>query len=431
MKNKHLDQDQRCIISDELRKRTSFKEIALQLQKDPTTISKEVRKHLQYEQKGSNYTAFNNCKHCFHKTCDKRDICSSCTQRHMKKCSYCGKCRNHCSDYVEYICPKLLKPPYCCNGCKERNFCRIEKRYYKGAKAQELYENTLQQSRSGVALNEKELENLDRIVSPLLKKGHSLHHILIQHKDELMISERALYNYIDYNLLHARNIDMPRKVRMSPRKKKRGILKIDKACRINRTYKDYQSFKLKYPDIAVREIDSVVGVRGGAVLLTIHFVEQKFQLAFLRKSNDSKSVTDIFNMLHQKLGDEDYKKLFPVVLGDNGSEFSNPKGIEFDQNGQQRTRVFYCDPGAAYQKGSCENNHEMIRRIIPKGKDFGQYTQEDIDLMMSHINSYGRESIGDTSPYDTMRLQYGENLLNLLNIQKISPDEIVLKPNLL
>ena len=35
--------------------------------------------------------------------------------------------------------------------------------------------------------------------------------------------------------------------------------------------------------------------------------------------------------------------------------------------------MFYCDANAPYQKGSCENNHELIRRIIPKGTDIGRY----------------------------------------------------------
>lgn len=43
--NKHLTLDERNFIEQELSKNTSFKEIAKYLSKDPTTISKEVRKH--------------------------------------------------------------------------------------------------------------------------------------------------------------------------------------------------------------------------------------------------------------------------------------------------------------------------------------------------------------------------------------------------
>ena len=91
-------------------------------------------------------------------------------------------------------------------------------------------------------------------------------------------------------------------------------------------------------------------------------------------------------------------RLFPVCLADNGSEFSDPKKIEFDANGNQRTHVFYCDASAPYQKGSCEVRHEMIRRIIPKHTDISLYSQEQILLMMCHINSYGRGTLGNKSP---------------------------------
>ena len=66
--------------------------------------------------------------------------------------------------------------------------------------------------------SEAELKQLDDVVSPLLKKGQSLHHIAVHHADELMKSERTLYTYTNNGLFTARNIDMPRTIRMRPRK---------------------------------------------------------------------------------------------------------------------------------------------------------------------------------------------------------------------
>ena len=173
------------------------------------------------------------------------------------------------------------------------------------------------------------------------------------------------------------------------------------------------------------------GTKGGAVLLTIHFVEQGLQLAFLRKRNDSQSVIDIFNRLHLELRTDVFMGLFPVLLADNGSEFSNPSAIEQDAQGNLRTKLFYCNASAPYQKGSCENNHELIRRILPKGTDLGQYTQEQIDLMMSHINSYSRKKLGNKSPYEVFEFQYGRKILEAFHLQKIPADEILLSPGLL
>ena len=136
-------------------------------------------------------------------------------------------------------------------------------------------------------------------------------------------------------------------------------------------------------------MDTVEGVKGGKVLLTIHFVNCSFILAFIREHNDAQSVIDIFNYLQEILGIDKFKELFILVLTDNGSEFSNPKEIEFDSNtGEKRTQIFYCHPSSLYEKGSCEVNHELLRRI---GTSFNDLTQEDINLIMSHINSYKRK----------------------------------------
>ena len=93
--------------------------------------------------------------------------------------------------------------------------------------------------------------------------------------------------------------------------------------------------------------------------------------------------------------------------------------------------MFYCNASAPYQKGSCENNHELIRRVIPKGTDLGQYSQEQIDLMMSHINSYSRKKLGNKSPYEIFEFQYGRKILDAFHLQKIPADEIILNPDLL
>ena len=103
-------------------------------------------------------------------------------------------------------------------------------------------------------------------------------------------------------------------------------------------------------------------------------------LAFLRDANTSQSVIDIFNAMDKILGPELFEKLFPVILTDNGSEFSNPRAIEYRETAPRgysyhRTNVFYCDAGSPYQKGAIEVNHELIRRILPKGTSFDHLTQ--------------------------------------------------------
>ena len=114
------------------------------------------------------------------------------------------------------------------------------------------------------------------------------------------------------------------------------------------------------------------------------------------------------------------------------SEFSNPTEIEFNmKTGEKRTQIFYCEPRRPEQKGSCEVNHEMIRRILPKGTSFDDLTQEDINKMMSHINSYKRKKLNNCSPLQLFSIMYGNNIANHFGITEVDSNDINLSENLL
>ena len=300
----------------------------------------------------------------------------------------CSECTLHCPDFIEDVCSVKNKPPYVCNGCSQLPKCTLLKRIYDPADAHERAHHAISEARTGILSNEDDIARINRIISPLVKNGQSLHQIYLDHVDELMCSEKTLYNYVDAQLFDIRNIDLPRKVKYRPRYKQPEF-KVDRGCRIGRNYADFQKYLGDHPETTIVQMDSVIGRVGGKCLLTIHFVETSFMLAFLRDANTSASVIQIINLLDKVLGPKMFSRLFPVILTDNGSEFSNPKEIERrDIVPCNRTNVFYCDPSEQYQKGFCEFNHELIRRILPKGKSFDDLTQEDISLMMDHINSY-------------------------------------------
>lgn len=428
-KHTHLTSNDRSIIQQKLTERESFKSIGRELGKDPTTISKEVKHHIQFKQTGCYGKAFNNCLN--RKDCTAQHLCGN--KRCTRQCRFCQAhtCSALCPAFQIEVCPKLSKAPYVCNGCRDRIRCTLEKRIYSAFRAQSEYEHTLSEARQGIQLTEQEALRLDEIISPLLKKGQSLHHICVRNADKIMQHERTLYHYVDAGLFTARNIDMPRVVRMGKRKKKKDHFKVDRKCRINRTYADFQQYLSENPSIPIVEMDSVEGTKGGKVLLTLHFVVPQLMLAFIRDANTSQSVIDIFNKLYHTLQPETFCRLFQVVLGDNGSEFSNPVAIETDSKGKQRTRVFYCDPNAPYQKGAAENNHSVLRRIIPKGTSFDGFTQNDIDLMMSHVNSYGRPNLGNKTPYEVFEAIYGDEIIKKMGAELIHPNQVTLHPTLL
>ncbi|MGI6123643.1 MAG: IS30 family transposase [Acetivibrionales bacterium] len=428
-KNKHLTQEERNTIEQRLKERESFKGIGRELGKDPTTIAKEVKNHVQFRKSGCYGKAFNDC--LIRKNCTIRHLCGS--QRCRRNCSFCNShaCSTLCSYYRQEVCQKLLKPPYVCNGCKAKSSCTLEKKVYSASHAQKEYEAVRSESRQGIQLTEEEALRLDALISPLIMRGQSLHHICVSHADEIMLNERSLYNYVDNGLFKARNIDMPRVVRMGRRKRKKDHFKVDKKCRIGRTYQDFLKFIAEHPGIPIVEMDSVEGRKGGKVLLTLHFPIPQLMLAFIRDANTSQSAIDIFNRLYMELHPAVFGELFQVLLGDNGSEFSNPTAIELDTQGIFRTRVFYCDPQAPYQKGAAENNHALIRRIIPKGASLDYFTQEDITLMMNHINSYRRLNLGGKTPYEVFASLYGEDILRKMGAELIPADKVTLRPSLL
>ena len=418
MKNKHLSVDERLEIEKGLKENLSFKEIGRKLGKDCTTISKEIKNHIIYKDSGAAGRPFFDCAN--RKSCPFRIKGEKCNQK-------------NCEHYSKEVCSKLSKPPYVCNGCKNRSSCTLSKQFYDALYSQKEYKDNLTESRTGITYTKEELENLNNILTPLIKEQkQSIHQAVINNKNSIICSEREIYNLIDSGALNILNLDLPRKVRYRSRKKRKTYYKIDKKCLEGRRYSDYLKYMEEHPDTNIVEMDTVEGVKGGKVLLTLHFVNCSFMLAFIREHNDAQSVIDIFNMLENILGLQLFRKLFPIILTDNGTEFSNPSEIEFNKlTNEQRTKIFYCEPGRSDQKGSCEVNHQFIRRFLPQGSSFDYLVQDNINLMMSHINSYKRKKLNDCSPLQLFSLMYGNDIAIKLGITEINPNLINLSKSIL
>lgn len=108
-----------------------------------------------------------------------------------------------------------------------------------------------------------------------------------------------------------------------------------------------------------------------------------------------------------------------------------PETLEFTSYGSQRTRIFYCDPMSSWQKPHIERSQEFIRQVIPKGISMDGFTQEDITLMLNHINTLSRDSLNGACPFDAAKKPLGRKLPKLLGLKKIPPDDVILRPSLL
>ena len=264
--SKHMTLSERMNIEILLKEGKSFKEIGRNLGKDCTTISKEVRYHLIERKIGAWGQAYNACTLRF--GCKKSLLCRN-QNCEIKKCSYCKICNNFCDSFIEEKCRKLDEPPYVCNSCDSLRKCTLRKKLYIAKDAQNEYEYVRSEAREGIAITENELFHLDKIITPLIKKGQSLHHICVNNADSIMYSERTLYNYIDSGKITACNIDLPRKVKYRPRKKAGMVHKVDRKCRIGRTYEDFQYLLQENNHPLIVQMDSVIGRKGGKALLTI------------------------------------------------------------------------------------------------------------------------------------------------------------------
>ena len=145
-KNKHLSLDDRSKIQLMLDNKESFSSIASSLGKDPSTISKEIRNHLQYRKVGAYHLPYNSCTKRV--SCPKSHICTEChAARKYTLCRRCSMCNSLCKDFEKETCKRLLKPPYVCNGCGKRSSYSPEKRVYHTGFSHREYRDILSESR--------------------------------------------------------------------------------------------------------------------------------------------------------------------------------------------------------------------------------------------------------------------------------------------
>lgn len=388
----HLSRENRDVIEHLINTNYNFTYIGNAINVDRTTISKEIRNNRYI--KSNFYSPF-----------DSKAI------------------KN-----VVNKCPFLQKTPYVCNTCKQKNKCQKHHIYYNAKVAQENYEKKLSESRQGVNITPEHIDEIERIIVPLIKyKKQSINQVYINHSDILDFSKVTFYNYIDNGILSLSNIDLPKKVKYKKRKSSNinTIYKRDTLILKNRTHEDYIVMIAKHPKYSKVQLDTVIGKSTDKkCLLTMYIVETHYMLIFLLDKKNAENVTNIFKDIKEGLGIEEYKKIFRIILTDNGVEFFNPYEMEYDyETGKKIANVFYCHPNASYEKHEIEVNHEYIRRVFPKGTSFENITTDIIKRLQDNINAIPRESLDGSTPFDLTNKKYPK-LIEYLNAQYILPDDV-------
>ena len=331
-------------------------------------------------------------------------------------------------------CKNLQKPPYVCNNCPNKKYCLNSKVYYNAKIAQEHYENNLISSRSGVDISPELIEQIENTIVPLIKfKKQSINQVYANHSDILYFSKTTFYKYVDLNIISLSNIDLPKKVKYKTRKKKiSNEYKRKLALLKGRSYDDFLTFSAEHPKMNICEMDTVEGVKGGKVFLTILIRDTKFMFIRLLDKKNVVCVNKEIDNLKNILGINLFSKVFRIILTDNGTEFFDPLHIELNYDtGYKTTNVFYCKPYSSFQKPNIEHNHEYIRRVFPKGESLNNLTTEQVQKLETTINNIPRDKFNGKSPYEKTKEKY-PLLLEKLNYQFIQPDDVELtKENIL
>lgn len=418
--NLHLTNEERGIIEAGIRNGSTKTDIAAVLGKDNSTIGKEIKLHRYLKHK-----------------CPLPLEC-----KNYKKCVHGRQCTLECPDYDPFICKRRDRSPGACNGCKNFKYCRFDKYVYEAGHAQNEYETTLVDARSGYNITPQEAKELGEKLKPLLKQGLSPYAILQAHPD-LGVSEKTIYNYLENGvfsgLVDIGPLDLRRQVnrKMTRKTTKLYNKREDRKFLIGRTYKDYRTYMEENPDVSVTQMDTVYNdISNGPFIQTFKFVDVGVLFALRQEEKTAAAMKSGIDRLETALGPELFQKHVHVLLTDRGTEFTDADGMEKGTDELRRTRVFYCDPMQSGQKGTLENNHSELRYILPKDTDLnalGLVNQDALNLALSHVNSIPIEKFGGKTPLDMLEFMHPDLYAKLVafGIRKIPVKELILKPYLL
>lgn len=410
MTRKPFTYSDRLAIETMLNEGRTIAEISKDIIRPSSGIIKEIDKHICY----TFPSVYDNQHPCLkYKTCKVKS----------------KECYLACKNIETKKCPKLCASPHVCNGCTTKHGCRYVKRYYKAREAHDEYKNTLSSTRTGLHYNEREMMILTERLCPLIIKSKSVYHAVTAVNTVYNTSFvlKSIYRQIKDGYVPVKSSDLPR-----CRHKSKTVIRDKNYKRVieGHTYEDYEKYKSEHAEACETQMDTVEGIKenNAPVFLTLEIVEINFLFIFKIDSQTIDDVTKKLFYFKDIVGLETYNKLMEILLTDNGKEFIKIEDLLLVS---KDINIFYCHPYSSYEKGSIENNHELIRRVIPKGISLKPYTQGELNLLVSHINSLLRENLSGKCPFDFIEKYISLEVIKELGLTKINPLEVCLTPELL
>ena len=370
---KHINFEQRKTIASAIAHKMKVKDIGELLELDPTGISREVKRN--------------------------RIIVEPIKQ-------------------INDICPSLKRWPHVCTGCKKRyQECPYNKFIYNAKNAQKLADYNLKASRRGLDITSDDFKRLDNIIKTGVDNNKSIYQIKIENNNVIDKSVTTLYRYINKGYLTTSKMDLPYAVKYKKRKhNKKYDYSNNKIDRTGHTYIDYLAFIHKHPGIYVWQLDFLGSIKTDSKsILSLILPILQFTLIDIINKPDSKKVVEFFDKLEEKIGIDNFKQLIPAILTDRDPCFSDIDGICFSKiTGEERCKLFFCDPYVSNQKPNVENINKQLRLFFPKKTSIDKYSKKDIKQINYTLLNKPLKSLDSYTPKDAFIKVFDETLFNKL-----------------
>ena len=371
---KHINFEQRKLISHLLTKKAKLCEIAELLGVDASAVSKEIRRNRVL----------------------------------MKE-----------SKLTQKVCKVTVRFPYFCNAChKKYTSCPFTQFKYDPKRAQEQSDYRLVHSRTGLNMSKEEYNRLNTTILDGVSDGHSIYHIVKSHP-ELNTSVPTVYRLINTGKLTTKRMDLPYAVSYKKRKvsKQYEYKENRKIDRSGRTFIDFLAFKHHHPHSIHIQMDFLGSIKADKKsILTMSIPTLHFVMLFLVESPNSSKIIHIFDQLEILLTLKLFNKVFSCVLTDRDPCFSAFDQLETSCLTQtQRTQLFYCDSFNSAQKANVEQMNKQLRKFFPKGKSIDHLTKEEVKEINIIINKSRIASLSGASANEAFVKLFGQTALDKLN----------------
>lgn len=428
---KHITLDTRKVIATCLNKGMSAKEIASIIGVSQTTVSREIFKRRVVSQEGKLPSNQFDCLDCLHyRHCHEKKLCGRCLSK--DNCKICQNMQiKYCRLFTKIQCKIHTRFPFVCNGCNKRISCQYAHYSYFPETAQKNYEEVLVKSRKGLNATMEEFNDINEKTTNGVHNGQSIYHIVNAYR--FNVSYKTVYSWINKGLMDIKRMDLPCAVTFKPRKTKKKEYEYKENNHIDRSgrmYSDWCNYRIKNNILRYFQMDFLGAPKKSKQMIlvlvepNIHFV-----LLYPFERKPSSKVSNIFDRIQKDIGIEAFKKLFTAILTDRDSLFSDFLSLETSPtNGEERTKLFYCDPTASNQKGSVENTNKQLRVIFGKKTTLSNITLGQCQEFASHLNSRPLASLGGATPCQLFISIFGTKLLHALGLKEMDSKDVKLRP---